>query len=487
MLARAVTREREMALRAALGATRQRLVRLLLIESVTLAAIGGVLGCAGAAAAVRLVRAYGPQDIGRLETAGIHLPVAMFALAVSVLTGIVFGLAPAAAAGRLNLGGTLKEGGLGVWSSVRGTRLRGAFVTAQVGLAVVLLTSAALLIESLYRLSSVPTGFDPHHVLTGSVIIGSNVDDVQLDAMCRQVKQRLTNLPGVENAGFITWLPFAGLGAATDFSVVGRPPAPPGQGLGAEVRVVQPGYFETMRIPLLRGRLFTESDDRADAAQAFVVNETLVRQTFGSRDPIGQSLIVDMGDDKPGHIVGVVGDAKSTSLERAFQPMVYYVQAQLPISMGTFVLRTKGRPEAMAEALVGAIHEVRKDQPVTDVRTMDDWIGRSLARQRFQTALLASFALIALTLAVIGVYGVMAYSVEQRTHEIGVRLALGAEPRALQGWITRQGMRLAAAGLSESSADGALGPPGRARLRATRGIRRRSRLAAGGPGPRDGF
>jgi hypothetical protein len=203
-----------------------------------------------------------------------------------------------------------------------------------------------------------------------------------------------------------------------------------------------------MRIPLLRGRLFNDADNRTDVTRNFVVNETLIRQTFGSADPIGQSLIVEMGDDKPGRIVGVVGDTKHLSLDGEIRPMVYYVQAQLPIAMGAFVIRTKVKPELMASAMVAAIREVKKDQPVSDVRTMDDWIGRSIARLRFQTALLGGFALVALILAVIGVYGVMAYAVEQRTHEIGVRLALGAEPLVLTRWITAQGMRLAVIGLT---------------------------------------
>ncbi len=448
MLARAVVREREMALRAALGATRQRLVQLLMIESVMLSLIGGVLGCAGAYAAIRLVELYGPQDIGRLNSAGLNIWVALFALLTSLMAGAALGLAPAIAAGRLNLGATLKDGGRGVLNSLRGKQLRGGFVVAQVGLAVVLLTGAGLLMQSFYRLSSVPTGFDPHNVLTGTIMISGNIDDAQMTRMCRRMVDRLRSLPGVENAGFITWLPFTGLGAATDFKVVGRPPYGPGQAPITDVRVIQPGYLETMRIPLLRGRFFTDADSSAEAPRTFVVNQTLARRIFGTGDPLGQRLIVDMGDDKPGLIVGVVGDTKHLSLDGELRPMVYYVQAQLPISFGSFVMRTKGNPEAMAAEMAAAIHEIKKDQPVHDVRTMDDWIGRSKARMRFQTALLGSFALIAVILAVIGVYGVMAYSVEQRTREIGVRLALGAEPQQLKNWIAAAGMRLAAVGLA---------------------------------------
>jgi predicted permease len=448
MLARAITREREMALRAALGATGRRLAQLLLMESVTLALTGGILGCGGAYAAIRLIQVYGPRDVARLDSAGLNIPVALFTITASLLTGIAFGLAPAIATGRLDVGATLKEGGRGILNSLRGERLRGTFVVAQVALALVLLTGASLLLESLYRLSSVPTGFDSHNVLTGSIMISGKIEDAQLGAMCHQVVERLRNLPGVENAGFITFLPFAGMGAATGFTVVGRPPYAPGQAPVTDVRVVQPGYFETMRIPLRRGRLFTDADNRADSPRTFLVNETLVRQMFASQDPIGQSLVVQMGDSKPGRIVGVVGDTKHLSLDGDIRPMVYYAQAHLPISMGTFVMRTRSKPESMASALVAAVREAKPDQPVTDVRSMDDWIGQSIARMRFQTSLLAGFALIALVLAAIGIYGVMAYSVQQRTHEIGVRLALGAEPGRLQRWIAMRGVRLAAVGLT---------------------------------------
>lgn len=447
MLIRAVVREREMALRAALGATAQRLVRLLLVESAVLALIGGALGCAAAYAVIRAVQLYGPQDVARLQSAGLNFRVAIFALLVSLITGILFGLAPAIAARRLNLGAALREGGRGVGSTLRSERLRGAFVVAQVALALLLLTGAGLLMRSLNRLSSVPAGFDSHNVLTGSIMISGDMEAAKLSMMCREMVDRLRALPAVENAGFITWLPFTGMGAATGFNVVGRPPYAPGQTPVTDVRVVQPGYFETMRIPLLRGRFFTRADDRLNATRTFVVNEALAREMFGKDDPLSHSLTVQMGDDKPGQIIGVAGNTKQESLDGEVRPMVYYVQSQLPVGMGTFVVRTKSRPELLATAMEAAIHQVKKDQPVSDLRTMDDWIGRSIARMHFQTALLAGFALVALVLASIGVYGVMAYSVEQRTHEIGVRLALGADHRYIQHWIALRGMRLAALGL----------------------------------------
>jgi putative ABC transport system permease protein len=447
LLARAAGREREMALRSALGAGTARLVRLLLIESTVLALTGAALGSAGAIAAIRLIQRYGPQDVPRLELATMNPAVAGFALAASIVAAISFGLAPALASARVNLSATLKESGRGVLGTIRGSRVRGALVVAEVALALVLLTGAMLVLQSLARLSAVSTGFDPHDVLTASITISGRPANSQLLAMTHDMIERMRQMPGVENAGFITFLPFAGMGAATDFRVVGRPPYGPGEAPVTDVRVVLPGYFETLRIPLRRGRLFNDADNRDGGRRTFIVNETLARQMFGNRDPLAEKLIVEMGDQIPGEIVGVVGDTKHASLDGAIRPMVYYTQAQLPIAMGTFIVRTRGNPESLSNAVTAAIREVKKDQPVSDIRTMDEWIGRSIAQQRFQSALLASFATVALLLAVIGVYGVMAYSVEQRSHEIGVRLAIGADPAALRRWVLGQGMRLAGVGL----------------------------------------
>jgi putative ABC transport system permease protein len=448
MLVRTITREREIALRAALGATGRQLVRLLLTESVLLALIGGLIGCALAYSAIRAAQVYGPQDVARIASAGLNGKVLLFALVASLVTGSAFGLAPAISAIRLNLGATLKDSGRSIFNTARGERLRGIFVVIQIAFALMLLTGATLLIRSLYRLGSVPIGFDPHNVLTGTMMVSGKIDDAKLGATCRQMISGLRELPGVENASFVTFLPFAGIDAATDFAVVGRPPYAPGQAPVTDVHVVQPGYFETMRIPLLRGRLFTESDNRADAPRGFIVNETLVRQTFGTNDPLGQRLTVEMGDNKPGEIIGVVANTKHQSLDSDVRPMVYYVQAQLPISFGSFVIRTKGKPELMAPAVIGVIREIQRNWPLSDVRTMDDRIAGSIARMRFETGLLGAFATIAILLAVIGVAGVMTYSVEQRTREIGVRLALGAQPKRLQYWIAARGMRLAGFGLA---------------------------------------
>ncbi len=447
LLARAAGREREMALRSALGAGRGRLIRLLLIESMALALSGAALGSAAAYAAIRLIQTYGPQDVPRLESATLNFPVAAFTAATAIAAAVLFGLAPAVASARVELSAALKESGRGVLGTIRGGRIRSALAAGEVALALVLLTGAALVLESLARLSAVPTGFDPHNVLTATISISGKISNSQLETMIHDMVQRMRELPGVENAGFITFLPFAGIDAATDFAVVGRPPYAPGQAPVTDVLVVQPGYFQTMRIPLRRGRLFNDADNREDGRRTFIVNETLAKQMFGNADPLGERLSVEMGDKIPGEIVGVVEDTKHASLDGAIQPMVYYAQAQLPISFGSFVVRTSGNPQMLANAVVAAIRDVKKDQPVSDVRSMDEWIGRSIAQQRFQTALLACFAFIAALLAVIGVYGVMSYSVEQRSHEIGVRLAVGADPVAVRRLITAQGMMLAGVGL----------------------------------------
>jgi putative ABC transport system permease protein len=452
-LARSAVREREVALRAAVGATTLRLVRLLMIENLVLALGGGILGCASAYGAIHLIKLYGPQDLARLQSAGFSAPVAWFAVGASVLTGVLFGLAPAFASLRLNLMESLKEGGRGAIRSSGGNRTRGAFVIAQVALALVLLTGASLLLRSLMNLAAVPTGFDSHNVLTATISVSGKVDGARLIATYDQMIAGMRSLPGVESASFITWLPFTGLGAATGFTVVGGQAFPPSQEPVVDVRVVQPGYFETMRIPLLKGRLFRNEDNRMGQPLRFVVNETLVREAFGRSDPLGKRLMVQMGmgddtnKDPSGEIIGVVGDTKHLSLDGDIRAMVYYAESGLPLSFGTFVVRTSGDPKQLASAVTAAIREVRKDQPVSDTLTMDERIAGSIAQQRFRTALLGAFALIAVLLAVIGVYGVMSYAVEQRTHEIGVRLAIGAEPAAVKRWMTIQGMRLAGIGL----------------------------------------
>ena len=448
LLARAATREREMALRTTLGATSGRLFRQVLIESLVLALSGGLLGGALAYISIRLIQTYGPQDVPRLELAALNLPVAAFAILASFVTGLSFGLVSAAPALRLNLSAALKEGGRGVLNTMRGARLRNMLVVAEISLALVLLTAAGLLLESLLRLSAIPTGFDPHHVLTATISISGKMENGRLVAITHDMVERIRQLPEVENAGFITFLPFAGMGAATGFQVVGSPPYGPGEAPVTDVRVVQPGYFETMRIPLVRGRFFTDEDNRSDQRRTFIVNEALVKQMFGRNDPLGQRLLVQMGDDVPGEIVGVAGDTKHGSLDGSIRPMVYYTHAHLPMSFGSFVVRTRGEPDRLASSVTAAIQEIKKDQPVTDIHSMEQWIGRSIAQRRFQTALLGVFAIVALILAMIGVYGVMSYSVEQRTHEIGVRLAVGADPEAVRRWITAQGMTLALIGLA---------------------------------------
>ena len=446
-LARAAVRGREVALRAAVGASALRLLRLLMIENLLLALTGGLLGSAGAYFAIRLIQLYGPQDLSRLQTAGFSVPVAWFAVGASVLTGVLFGMAPALASLRVNLMETLREGSRGSIAGSVGYRARNVFVIAEVALALVLLTGAGLLFRSLMNLAAVPTGFDPHNVLTASVTLSGNPDGAHLIATYDDTLARLRQLPGVEHAGFITWLPFSGMGAATGYTVVGAPPVPKDQEPDADVRVVEPGYFETMRIPLLRGRLFRDSDNRVGQPRRFVVNEILAKEAFGNADPLGKSLVVEMGDDTRGEIIGVVGNTKHESLDGDIRSMVYYVEAGLPISFGTFVVRTNGNAEKLGPSVTAAIQEVRKDQPVSEVLTMDQRISGSISQQRFRTALLGAFALIAVLLSMIGVYGVMSYAVERQTHDIGVRLAVGAEPVKLKRWMTANGMRLALIGL----------------------------------------
>lgn len=448
LLARAAARAREMAIRASLGAPRSRVIRQLLTESLLLAGAGGVLGCFLAFGALQAIRDFAPRDVPRLDTAALNPAVLLFALALTVGTGILFGLVPALAAVRGSTTRGLKEGGRGLAGGRHGNRLRGAFVIAETALALVLLVGAGLLLRTLSFLAAQPPGFDSSNLLTLGVSLPGRPDDARVVAFFRELNDRIRQVPGVEAASSIVWPPFSGPGAATGFWVDGRPKPPAGEVPVTDVRIVQTGYFETLRIPLQRGRLFREEDQTGKGVCRFIVSEALVRAMFPQEDPLGKRLHVEMGGRKvPGEIIGVVGDVKFDSLSQSARPMVYYPHAELPASSMTLVVRTRSDPHLLTQSLLAVIRQMDPRQPVSDIRTMEDWIGRSLAETRFQTALLSLFAAVALVLAVIGIYGLMAYSVSQRTQEIGIRLTLGALPRDVILGLLRRGMLLASLGV----------------------------------------
>ena len=451
LLSRAAAREKEIALRTALGARRPRIVRQLLTESLLLAVLGCALGLVLAWGGLRALVAISPRELFLLQDVSLNLPVLAVTVAVSLATGILFGLAPALEATRLNLSDSLKEGGKGsAGQGARSRRLRGALVIAEVALAIVLLTSAGLLVKSFVHLQRVDTGIRTDNVLTMVVRLPASKyrEEPQVIAFFRQAEERIRALPGVRDVGIVNFLPFyGGLGSATGFTVEGRPAPPPGEEPGTDVRVADAGYFRTMGIPMVRGRNFTDLED-TEPRRVVLINETMARQHFPGEDPIGKRISVDMFfEPVPTEIIGVVQDVKYESLANAARPTVYMSLPDLVYPFMTFVVWTDGDPADMAPAVRRVLGEIDPDQPVADVRTMHQVMAEWTARDRFNTLLLSVFAGLATLLASVGIFGLMSYSVTLRIREIGLRMALGAQPGEVLRLILTQGSLLTLIGI----------------------------------------
>jgi putative ABC transport system permease protein len=451
LLARAASREKEIALRAALGAHRWRIVRQLLTESMLLSVLGSSLGLVLAWWGIHALVAISPRDLVNLQGVGLNLTVLAWTMGVSLVIGIIFGLAPALEATRLNLNDALKEGGKGAeGQSSRSRRLRSALVIAEVALALVLLISAGLLVKSFSRLQKIDTGFNAENVLTMVVRLpeGKYKEDPQLVAFFRQATERIGSLPGVRSVGIVNFLPlYGGLGSATGFTIEGKPEPPPGQEPTTNVRVANAGYFGAMGIPLLRGRNFTEVEDN-EARHVILISESLGRQHFPGEDPLGKRITVQMADKPvPTEIIGIVGDVKYDSLTDKAEPTVYFPHPELAYPFMTLVVRTNGDPAEMAPAVERELHAIDPDQPVSDVRTMNQVMADMVARARFSTLLLVLFAGLATLLAAVGIFGVMNYSVTLRTREIGLRMALGAQPGQVLMLVLKQGLLLTLIGI----------------------------------------
>jgi putative ABC transport system permease protein len=449
LLAKAESRNREVAIRTALGANRARIIRQLLTESMLLAILGGVAGLLLAWWGTNLLVSLSPPQLLNLSHVRVNGPVLGFTLAVSLLTGIIFGLAPAWESVRINLENSLKEGARS-GASGRSRRVRNALVVVEVALALILLVGGGLLIRSFARLQSVDPGFNARNLLTVRLNLpGRRYDnDRKIVDFFRQATAGVQALPGVEAVGAVSFLPFAAPNAGTLVEIDGRPKLPAGQGLTTGVTVTDKNYFKAMQIPLKRGRLFTE-EEATDMRHVVVVNEEFARKNLPNEDPLGKRVTIYMKDDnKPCEIIGIVGDSKQMTLDGEARAMSYWPHPELAYSLMSVVIRTKGDPLASAAAIRNVIRKIDVEQPVSDLRTMESLIGASVARARFNTLVLTVFAVVAWLLAAIGIYGVVAYAVAQRTHEIGIRIALGATARAVLFQVLRQGMALAAIGVA---------------------------------------
>jgi predicted permease len=462
LLARAAGREKEIAIRTALGAGWQRLARQLFTESVLLGLLGGAAGLLVAQLSIYVVRAMNPGNIPRLEDIAVNGAVLVFTVGVSLATGILFGVAPVWRAIKVDLNTSLKAGGRSGQSDgglhLRRHSLRGLLIVSELTLSLMLLIGAGLLIRSFVRLQSVTPGFATDHVLTMEVAAAGRKyqgekSDKPIVNFYNEIESRVARLPGVVAEGVVSVLPLTGEVGWGQINVEGFAP-PPGQELQADIRVASTDYFRTMEIPLRKGRFFTE-DDKADKPQVAIIDEKFAQRFWPNSDPIGKRLWFE-DPKKTTTIVGVVGVVKQYGLETEGKIATYFPQQQYSDPRMFLVVRTSSEAAGLSSAVVSQIHAVDPDVVVYEIRTMQERLHSSLARQRFASTMLGAFAVFALLLAAVGLYGVMSHLVTQSTHDIGVLVTLGARPGNIIGLVVRQGMQLAGIGIAVGLA-GALG------------------------------
>jgi predicted permease len=453
-LSRALGRQKEIAVRMAIGANRGRIARQLLTESLLLSLCGGALGVVLALASLKWVRILGPGSVPRLDDISIDGRVLLFTLFISLLAGTIFGLAPALRVSHIDLHSTLKEGGRGsagagaMWG--RGKSLRKSLVISELALSVLLLIGATLLVRSFANLQSVSPGFNPKNVLTMELTMTGDRyrQDQAVLSTYKQIMEQLARLPGVTYIGAVTSLPLSQMFAWGPITVEGRIPPPGENFVNADIRVITGHYFEAMQIPLREGRFFNESDSKTSPPVG-IVDEYMAKELWPNQSPLGKRLHNGGITDKEPWItvVGVVGRIKQYTLDSDSRIAIYYPQTQFVTSEMNVVVRTSGDPAALYSAAREQIQSVDGDLPIFHVVAMEQRVQESLARRRFAMSLLSLFAGLAVALAMIGIYGVVSYVVNQGTREIGIRLALGATPRAILHLVLGRGMRLAIPGV----------------------------------------
>ncbi len=465
LLARAIGRQREFAIRAAIGAGRGRLIRQLLTESVLLSAVGAVLGSALGVFGIRALLNVNTANLPRVGRDGALVTtdwrVFAFTAAAAIVTAILFGLIPAIQASRVDLSGTLKESGGRGGSSFRHNKARTLLVVSEIALALILVIGAALLIRTSLALAAVKPGFDANHVLTMRMSLAGDrfQKSAVIDQLVRDGVQRIRALPGVVTASATCCVPLEG-GYGLPFIIVGRPLQDGPFHGGGGWQTISPDFFDVFKIAVVRGRAFTETDNAA-GAPVVMINQAMAARYWPKGDPlneriwIGKGVMSELAAEQPRQIVGIVGDVRDGALNRDPQPTMYVPNAQVPDALNAlnvrltplaWVVRTQGDPTPLSSAVQEQLRQV-SGLPVSDIRTMDEVISRSTSRQRFNMLLMSVFGISALSLAVIGVYGLMAYSVQQRTQEIGIRMALGAEASHVRGMVVRQGMTFSLIGI----------------------------------------